>query len=154
MCYMRTDSRLSSVLHVLLHIAHSPRPLTSEELARSWRTNPVVVRRTLADLRKAGYVSSTKGHGGGWTLAVDLRSLTLRDIYDAIGAPPLLTIGHRKTSPACVVEQAVNSAVNEAMRDAERLLVERFARVTLADLADDFRQRLARRGNKECPRVL
>ena len=33
------------------------------------RSNPAVFRRMMAGLRDAGYVASSKGHGGGWTLA-------------------------------------------------------------------------------------
>jgi len=52
---MRRDSKLSSVLHLLLHMAHSDRPLTSDELAGFLHTNPVLVRRTLAGLRGDGW---------------------------------------------------------------------------------------------------
>ena len=44
---MKKDSRLSSVLHALLHMAERGEPLTSDELAMCMRTNPVVVRRTM-----------------------------------------------------------------------------------------------------------
>ena len=50
------DSKLSSVLHVLLHMAHADAPLTSDQLARMLGTNPVVVRKTLAGLRDSGFV--------------------------------------------------------------------------------------------------
>src|SRR5690606_38858328 len=43
--YMKRDSRLSSVLHALLHMAAHDAPMTSEVLARCMGTNPVVVRR-------------------------------------------------------------------------------------------------------------
>ena len=42
---MRRDSRLSGVLHVLLHMAEQNGPVTSEVLARAMDTNPVVIRR-------------------------------------------------------------------------------------------------------------
>ncbi|RXT57404.1 transcriptional regulator [Bosea sp. Tri-44] len=143
---MNRDSRLSGVLHVLLHMAEQDRPVTSEVLARAMATNPVVIRRTMAGLRKQGYLRSEKGHGGGWTLACDLSRVTLRDIYDALGSPALLAIGNRTEAPGCLVEQAVNAALNQAFRDAETLLLERFGKVTLAMLSADFNQRLAIRG--------
>jgi DNA-binding IscR family transcriptional regulator len=62
---MRNDSRLSRMLHVLLHMARHDGPITSEAIGMMLGTNPVVVRRTLAGLRDAGYVRSDKGHGGG-----------------------------------------------------------------------------------------
>ncbi len=140
---MRRDSRLSGVLHVLLHMAEQEGPVTSEMLAKAMLTNPVVVRRVMAGLRDRGYVRSEKGHGGGWTLACDLSVLTLRDVYEALGEPSLLAIGNRTESPGCLVEQAVNAALGRAFDDAEALLMARFGAVTLAQLSADFHERLA-----------
>jgi len=120
--------------------------MTSEVLARAMDTNPVVIRRIMAGLRDQGYVRSERGHGGGWTLARDLSQVTLRDVYTAIGRPPLLAIGNRTESPGCLVEQEVNAALGEAFRDAEALVLSRLGEVTLASLSNALRGRLPRRG--------
>lgn len=135
---MRKDSRLSRMLHVLLHMARHDRPFTSDHIARMLDTNPVVVRRTMAGLRDAGYVRSEGGHGGGWSLARDLKAVTLLDIHRAIGGPSLFAIGHDNENPECAVARVVNTALDDAMRRAEALLLERFGSVTLADLAKEF----------------
>jgi Rrf2 family protein len=132
---MKCDSRLSSVLHVLMHMADASRPVTSHALARYLSTNPVVVRRVLAGLRTSGLVTSAKGHGGGWTLARGLDAVSLADVYAAVGRPPLFTMGHRRRDPACAIERAVNHAVDGALDEAETRLLERFATVRLSDLA-------------------
>lgn len=144
---MRRDSRLSGVLHVLLHMAERPGPVTSEILAKAMDTNPVVIRRVMAGLRDQGFVRSEKGHGGGWTLARDLVSITLKDIYAAIGSPGLLALGNRTEMPGCLVEQAVNAALDRAFDEAEALLLARFGEVTLAALSADFHARLVARGH-------
>ena len=143
---MKRDSRLSGILHVLLHMAEQDRPVTSEVLAGMMETNPVVIRRILGGLREAGYVRSEKGHGGGWALARALEAISLRDVYDALGAPALLALGHRTEAPGCLVEQAVNAALDEAGRAAEALLLARLGEVTLAQLSADFHTRLAATG--------
>ena len=140
--YMKCNNRLSATLHALLHMAERQQPMTSEELADCMNTNPVVVRRTLAGLREAGFVRSGKGHGGGWEIARDLHELTLKDIHEALGSPRLLAIGIHLESPACVVEQAVNRSLKGAFAEAEALLLSRLGAVTLAELADDFRSGL------------
>lgn len=140
---MRRDSRLSGVLHCLLHMARQGGPVTSERLARAMQTNPVVVRRVMAGLRDAGFVASAKGHGGGWVISCPLDDITLRDIHEAVGAPELLAVGHREESPGCLVEQAVNAALGQAYRDAEALLLQRLGDVTLAALSRDVHHRLA-----------
>lgn len=119
-------------------------PATSEVLARSMETNPVVLRRVMAGLREHGYVRSEKGHGGGWTLACDLSTVTLRDIYTALGSPSLLAMGNRTEAPGCLVEAAVNAALDESFQEAEALLLARLGEVTLATLSADVRRRHAR----------
>lgn len=141
MSYMRRDSKLSSVLHVLLHLAHSEHPITSEEMARFLDTNPVLVRRVLAGLRERGYISSNRGHGGGWSLTCDLGKVTLRDIYDAVGAPPFFAMGNRSEKTDCLVEQVVNASLAEAFDEAEALLMRRLGHVSLADLSSEFNRR-------------
>lgn len=144
MSYMKRDTRLSGVLHLLLHLAQQGGPVTSEALAKAINTNPVVIRRILAGLRDRGYVRSEKGHGGGWTLACDLSEVTLRDIYLALGCPSLLAIGNRTEAPGCIVEEAVNAALNKAYEDAEALLLSRLGEVTLMMLSADILRRPAR----------
>ena len=141
--YMKRDSRLSGVLHVLLHMAEYGAPVTSEVLAQAMHTNPVVIRRILAGLREQGYVQSEKGHGGGWALSSDLAAVTLRDVYTALGRPSLLAIGNRTESPGCAVEQAVNAALGESFDAAEAFLLARFSEVTLAMLSTSVRGQLA-----------
>jgi len=139
---MRRDSRLSGVLHVLLHMAEVEGPVTSEAMAMAMRTNAVVIRRIMAGLRDAGFVRSEKGHGGGWSVARDLASITLRDVYAALGSPELSATGNRTEAPGCLVEQAVNAALTGAFADAEALLLDRFGAVTLAQLSTDFHARM------------
>jgi Rrf2 family protein len=125
---------LSVALHALLHLAETGL-LTSEQMAAQGRTNPVVIRRTMAGLRAAGIVGSEKGHGGGWSLMRSLDAITLYDVYEALGEPALLAMGNHTESPGCVVEQAVNRALAGAFDAARALLVKQLKGVTLAALA-------------------
>lgn len=134
---MRNDSRLSRMLHVLLHMARQEQPLTSEQIAQMLNTNPVVVRRTMAGMRDAGYVRSVKGHGGGWTLARPLEDLTLLDVHRAVGGPRLFAIGTEQGAGDCALERAVNAALDEALREAEAILVSRLGAISLSDLFVD-----------------
>lgn len=129
------------MLHVLLHMARQEGPLTSAAIARMLGTNPVVVRRTMAGLRDAGYVRSEKGHGGGWAIATDLERVSLFDVHQAVGGPQIFAIGNEHQIPDCVVEKSVNEALEDALREAEALLVARLRAVSLAELARSFDER-------------
>lgn len=119
-------------------MAHSRRPLTSDELAAFLQTNAVLVRRTLAGLRERGYVGSEKGHGGGWIITADLHQVTLRDIYTSVRSPAVFAMGNRDPHPQCLVERVVNDLLITAFDEAEALLIARFSDVTLADLSNRF----------------
>ncbi|WP_238474878.1 Rrf2 family transcriptional regulator [Azospirillum cavernae] len=127
-------------------MAEADGPVTSETMAKAMQTNPVVVRRVMAGLRDAGFVHSEKGHGGGWTIARDLADITLRDVYSALGAPEPFAMGNRADAPGCLVEQAVNAALDSAFQDAAALLLHRFGAVTLAALSADFHARMVASG--------
>lgn len=135
---MRTDSRLSRMLHVLVHMARHEGPMTSAQIAKMLGTNSVVIRRTMAGLRDAGYVGSEKGHGGGWAIACDLDAVSLLDVYRAVGGPKLFAIGNEHANPDCMIEQVVNHAVEDALHEAESRLVERLAAISLGQLSRSF----------------
>lgn len=137
---MKRSNRLSVALHVLMHLAERPgEPATSEHLAECVRTNPVVVRRTLAGLRQAGLVASAAGHRGGWTLARDPASITLREVYTALGERLLFAIDFSGGNPHCRVQRAVAGTLDDFLHEAEALLAARLSRITLADVAAQAR---------------
>ncbi|WP_375287096.1 Rrf2 family transcriptional regulator [Sphingomonas sp.] len=135
---MRIDSKLSRMLHVLLHMARHDGAFTSEQIACMLGTNAVVVRRTMAGLRQAGFVASSGGHGGGWSIARDLADVSLLDVYRAVGSPRLFALGNENASPACGVERVVNGSIDEALDAAQAILLARFADVSLQSLASEF----------------
>ena len=143
---MQLDARLSRMLHILIHMDHAQAPMTSELAGKILDTNPVVVRRMMAGLREAGHVASVKGHGGGWTLQHGLDRITMLDVYRAVGELRVLSIGPSNPAPACLVEQAVNARMAQALQDAHDLFISRLGAVTLADIAGDFDARLAAYG--------
>ena len=66
---MKSNSQLSDVLHVLLHMAERDAPMTSDTLAAAMQTHPVVLRRLMGGLRDAGFGGVQEcgcgGHGAG-----------------------------------------------------------------------------------------
>jgi DNA-binding IscR family transcriptional regulator len=101
-------------------------------------TNPVVVRRTMAALRDAGYVISIGGRGGGWSLTEEFSQLTVADIYRAIGPSAVFAFGPADDNPSCPVEAASNKFLLEAMASAAQLLDKQFMNRKLMDLANDL----------------
>ncbi len=87
---MAANSRLTIATHALAWLALAQRRgqevLTSEQVAASVNTNPVIIRRSLGDLRRAGLVEVRHGAGAGWSLARGPEEITLLEVHDAVGA--------------------------------------------------------------------
>ncbi len=142
---MRLDTRLSRLLHVLLHMADTDEPMTSQDIAGMLESNAVVVRRIMAGLREAGYVTAGRGHGGGWRLARPTDRMTLLDIYRSLDDPELFAFGLSNPAPDCLVEQSVNATMRTALAEARDTLLARFAEIRLSDIERDVRDRLLER---------
>lgn len=145
---MRLDSRLSRVLHVLIHMGNAEQPFTSEALSEMLQTNPVVVRRVLGSLRKAGYVTASKGHGGGWELAKKLSAISFLDIYEALDRPNLFALGLSDNSPRCLIEKSVNKNLEDSLAEAEKIILGRFKKLMLSDIADEFSKTFSMKQHK------
>jgi Rrf2 family protein len=140
---MKSSNQFSDALHVMAHLVGQPGPRTSDQLAACLPTHPVVIRRLLAALQKGGLVNTVRGHGGGSQLARDPATITLHDVYVAIGSPALLHTGARETGRGCPVQQVVNAALEESYQQAQALLEQRLHATTLATLGQAFAQHLA-----------
>lgn len=97
----------------------------------------------MAGLRGRRLVRSEKGHGGGWQLARPLSGITLRDVYEAVGQPPLFNIGAGAEPPECLVEKAVDARLDATLQEAEERLLAEFAAICVEDIAQDFERRYA-----------
>ncbi|MGZ9812165.1 Rrf2 family transcriptional regulator [Pseudoroseicyclus sp. H15] len=149
---MRHDTRLSRLLHVLLHMAETDEPLTSQHIAAMLGSNAVVVRRIMAGLRDEGYVAAERGHGGGWRLVRPAEEITLADIYRSLGAPDLFAFGLSNPAPDCLVERSVNATMDATLASAREALLARFAEIRLSDIQSDVSARRGRIGAGQEPR--
>ena len=132
------------VLHILMHMSLSSGTFTSDSLSKAMKTNPVVVRRVMAGLREHGFVTSEKGHHGGWRLSCDLEKVTLFDIYSALESPSLIAMESRNASTECLVEKAVNATTDEIFDFAEIQILNKFKTVTLAQLQETIQNQISK----------
>ncbi|MFJ3046861.1 RrF2 family transcriptional regulator [Herbaspirillum chlorophenolicum] len=134
---MQLDTRLARLLHVLIHMHLREGTTTSDTIAQMLHTNPVIVRRTMAAIREAGYVSSTGGPGGGWRLERAISDITVRDVYQAITRSSLFAVGLTQDNPHCPVEASVNKHLRAALNAAERTLIQQLGALRLSDIAEE-----------------
>ncbi|MEM7167982.1 MAG: Rrf2 family transcriptional regulator, partial [Planctomycetota bacterium] len=82
-------SDFAIALHILGFLtSRDGGPLTSEEMARTYDTNAVVIRRVQSKLRKAGLIETRRGVNGGSILARKPEDIDLREAYAAVSPEP------------------------------------------------------------------
>ncbi len=84
---MQITSRFTFAIHTMLCIAYfsEKRKVTSNFISLSTNANPVIIRRILGQLKKAGLVTVSAGVGGA-KLAKSIEDITLFDIFYAVEA--------------------------------------------------------------------
>jgi Rrf2 family protein len=115
-------------------------PLSSEMIAGSVNTNPVLIRRLLAMLAEAGLTTSQLGAGGGALLAREPRDITLLDVYRAVDDPQLFAMHREETNPACTVGRHIQGVLRGIIDDAQRAMEASLASRTLADATAEVLQ--------------
>ena len=132
---MVASSKLAVALHVLTALAYNDGTLvTSERLAESVNTNPVVIRRILSELSQAGIVEARRGKSGGATLARPASSIRLVDVYRAVDGTVPFCLPARQGNPQCPVATCMPGIVNEVIHEIDHAIEERLGKYTVADL--------------------
>ena len=82
---MQISSRFTIAVHILICIEtfKEDYKITSDFLASSVNVNPVVIRRLLQQLKKAGIINVKRGSGGAY-IEKPLDKITLLDVYNAV----------------------------------------------------------------------
>jgi Rrf2 family protein len=138
---MSANSRMTVAIHILSYMVlreqRRREPATSEDIADSVKTNPVVIRRLLGLLQKAGLVKSRRGANAGWTFVKRPDAITLLDIYDAVETAPLFGMHPSPPSRTCPVGRGIQPALTKVYGSLEKQLRERLAKTPLSQVFAD-----------------
>ncbi len=133
---MITSSRFAVATHVLLALSlHPGERLSSAWFASTVNTNPVVIRRLLGALQRAGLVATTSGKTGGTELARSPEAITLRDVYEAVSDGELFPQNPSPPNRKCPLSCSMKRVLLPVFTSAEAALAERLEGTTLAQLA-------------------
>jgi Rrf2 family protein len=140
---MAESVRFAVAVHVLALLALERRECTSAYIASSVNTHPVVVRRILGRLHRAGFVVGHTGPGGGFALLKDPRAITLAAVHRAVESNTLIAL-HEGPNPKCPVGKHVGTVLAGVSRRAERAMLDSLASSTLASVVGQVRTRAGR----------
>jgi len=134
------NSRFSVAIHILSLIATTSdkSQLTSDYIAGSVNTNPVVVRRMIGVLKRAGLLTSQSGIAG-YGLVMEPKDLSLLTIYRAIEGPEQLFAIHDEPNPACAVGRKIQHTLEAVYIDVWHAMEKQLQAQTLQDVLDQLR---------------
>jgi Rrf2 family protein len=132
---MRTSCRFAMAVHVLAVLAYKDGDrVTSELLARSVNTNPVVIRRLLLALQEARLVETRKGAGFGSRLSRSAARIDLGEVFRAVEQEEAFCLPPKKPNQACPVGHCIQAALEQVFSSALKAMRQDLARTTLADV--------------------
>ncbi|MEM0969709.1 MAG: Rrf2 family transcriptional regulator [Verrucomicrobiota bacterium] len=139
---MKIDFALA--LHVLGCLtAKSETPVSSDFLASTFGTSPVVVRRLLTKLKAAGLVQTQRGVGGGTILARPPSEISLLDAFHAVSEDHTLLRRHPSTDSD--VGEVIGDFINDLFASLEADLFEQLDAVSVAELDAEVRPKIIAR---------
>jgi DNA-binding IscR family transcriptional regulator len=137
---MSISSRFAVGIHILALIELNKDGISSSEfLAGSVNTNPVVIRKIMGMLKKAGLIEVHPGIAGA-TLAKGLSDITLLDVYKAVNVvqdKELFGI-HENPNPDCPVGRNIQNAIGPLFSVAQSALEKALGNVTIEDVVKDI----------------
>ena len=145
---MNNDTRLSVAIHILAVLSFAGKePRTSDLLARSVNTNPVVVRRLLSLLKKAGLIDVQRGAGGS-ILNRNPDSITLLDVYKAVVPHPKANPFYLHQNPCCdcYIGKNIHDALEAPFAKVNRAMQDSLAATTIAEIASFIDKRVSKTG--------
>jgi Rrf2 family protein len=138
------SSRVAVAVHILAYLAWKrDEPSTSEKIAGSVNTNPVVVRRIMGSLREAGLVQAQPGAGGGSMLVREPAQITLLDVYRAVEDGEDLFALHADPCQNCGIGSNIRDVLQGVFCRAHEALQGVLGEVTIADVFADLHARRA-----------
>lgn len=140
----RISSRFSMAVHILSLLSLSSAPCTSEWIAGSVQTNPVVIRKTIGLLKKAGLVNVRAGTGGAY-LEKSLDEITLLDVYRAVEVVDEADLFHfhDHPNPDCPVGANIESVLRVVLLQAQEAMEQVLAQVSLRHLVTELSERVS-----------
>jgi Rrf2 family protein len=132
---MSANSRMTVAIHILSYLILAerkrPDPVTSDQIAFSVNTNPVVIRRILGLLQKGGLVRSSRGANAGWRLARRSDAITLLNVYRAVEEDPLFGLHASTPNQKCPIGRNIQPALRRVYGGLEKQLRRQLSQTTV-----------------------
>ena len=144
---MQISSRFTMALHIFTCVEtfKDQYKITSDFLAGSINTNPVIIRKILTQLKNAGLITVARGTGGV-NLTRPLNEISFYDVYEAI--EPVengdLFSFHTSPNPQCPVGRNIHNLLDDKLKAIQLAMEAEMKKYTIEDLSGGMKELLAK----------
>ena len=144
---MQISSRFTVALHILTCVEtfKDQYKITSDFLAGSINTNPVIIRKILTQLKNAGLITVARGTGGV-NPTRPLNEISFYDVYEAI--EPVengdLFSFHTRPNPQCPVGRNIHNLLDDKLKAIQLAMEAEMKKYTIEDLSGGMKELLAK----------
>lgn len=140
---MQISSRFTMAIHMLICMENfqDTHKITSEFLASSINSNPVVIRRILQLLKKNNIVQIARGSGGA-SLARPAKDITLLDVFNSLECfeDNKLFNFHENSNTLCPVGRNIHLILDSRLESIQKTMEDEMKNTTIADILEDTRK--------------
>jgi len=130
------NQQFATAVHILTALACNKKELmSSDNLAVSVNTNPVVIRRLLSQLTKNKLVITTRGKSGGVKLAKEPNQINLKDVYLAVAPSEVIAPRNKSPHKECAVSCAMFSIMTGIAEGTHKATLKYLESHRLSDLS-------------------
>ena len=137
---MQISSRFTMAVHMFACIdTFSDMKMTSDFMAGSIGTNPVIIRKLLGQLKAAGLVEVARGTGGV-TITKPLDEITFLDVYKAVECAPDEELFHFHENPnqECPVGRNIHHVLDDKLSPVQKAMEDELSKITLEEVKNDI----------------
>ena len=139
---MQISTKFTIAVHLLTAARYfeNETKITSQFLASSMGSNPVIIRNIMLQLQEAGIIDVKRGPGG-ITLRRPLSEITYLDVYKAVetGSREDLFRFHENPNPKCPVGRQIHQALDSSLETIQADFEKDLASHTVQEVYDRIR---------------
>lgn len=134
---MKISNRFTIAVHILSLISVRTDLLTSEQIADSVNTNPVIIRQISRLLKKSGLIDVRRGSGGAYLLK-DASDISLYHVYKAVDVvlEGELFHTHENPNPNCWVGANINQVLELFLLKAQTAMEDILKEVSIQEITE------------------
>lgn len=129
------NSRFAIAVHILALMAnYKDELLKSDFVACFVKTNPVVIRRSLPVLARAGLIETLPGASGGSRLKRSAAQISLWEIYQAVETSAAFTVHQPATDEECIISRNIECVLIGIQNRVDKAVWQTLRDISLSDV--------------------